>query len=151
MAISIRRFDYERDVRDLIAWMPDLYEQNFPGFKATPEFLARRRMALRSAARDPWEEVLVAVDGQEALGFVWVFVNQDWDGRHRGEIAALYVVPERRGRGLGRLLLEEGEAVLRQWGCRRIQLAVTASNEPAVALYRAHGYAVTRYHMERSF
>lgn len=149
MAVRVRRFDFARDVEQLVAFMPDLYETNFPGFLATPEFLARRRQALREAARDPAQRVLVADDGVRPVGFVWLVLEIDGAGRRRGEVAALYVDPRLRSRGVGRQLMEEGEEVLRAWGCDSAHLMVTVANETAVHLYRELGYEVVRYQMEK--
>ncbi|BDG59220.1 GNAT family N-acetyltransferase [Caldinitratiruptor microaerophilus] len=149
MAVRVRRLDFARDADRLLAFMPDLYETNFPGFLATPEFLARRRQALREAARDPAQRVLVADDGVRPVGFIWLVLEIDGAGRRRGEVAALYVDPRLRGRGVGRQLMEEGEEVLRGWGCHSAHLMVTVANEAAVRLYRDLGYEVVRYQMEK--
>lgn len=149
MPIRIRRFDFACDADDLIAFMPDLYETNFPGFRTTPEFLHRRRQALREASRDPGQAVLVADEGGRAVGFIWLVLELDAGGRRRGEVAALYVHPDYRGQGVGRLLMAEGEATLRAWGCHSAYVMVTAANRAAVRLYESLGYQVTRYQMER--
>lgn len=149
MAVRVRRLDFARDADRLIAFMPDLYETNFPGFLATREFLARRRQALREAARDPAQRVLVAEEGTRAVGFIWLVLEIDGAGRRRGEVAALYVDPRLRGQGVGRQLMEEGEDVLRDWGCESAHLMVTVANQAAVQLYRELGYEVVRYQMEK--
>lgn len=149
MAVQVRRFDYVRDGDILISFMPDLYESNFPQFTADPEFLARRRQALREAARDPAQLVLVLEDPHGPAGFVWLGLELDWNGRRRGELAAIYVAPRARGRGLGRLLMQEAEQVFRSWGCRSVHLMVTAANAGAVRLYREMGFQVSRYQMEK--
>lgn len=149
MAVTIRRFDPVRDLETLIAFMPELYESNFSGFRADADFLTRRRQALREAARDPGQLVLVADDGRGAVGFVWLVLELDGNGRRRGEVAAVFVAPRLRGTGIGRLLMAEAEAMFRSWGCHSIHLMVTASNERALQLYRGLGFAVTRHQMEK--
>jgi len=57
-----------------------------------------------------------------------------------GEIRLVGVLPEWRGRGLGRELLRWGIADLRSRGVGRIQLNVEARNAPALGLYRRTGF-----------
>jgi len=130
--------------------MPDLYESNFPGFVADTEFLARKRGQLREASRDPGQAVLIAVEGGKVCGFIWLIIEVEYSGRRRGEVAAVHVAREHRGKGMGRSLMEEGEDLLRTYGCETVHLMVTAANDPAVGLYRDLGYGVTRYQMEKN-
>jgi ribosomal protein S18 acetylase RimI-like enzyme len=61
-----------------------------------------------------------------------------------GSIQNVGVVPEHRGLGLGRALVLkslEGFALARR---RRIVLEVTATNRPAVELYRSIGFRTVR-------
>ena len=61
--------------------------------------------------------------------------------RHRGDITAMYVVPEARGRGLGRALLADALARVRSIpGVEQIHLAVISGNAPARALYASLGF-----------
>jgi len=61
--------------------------------------------------------------------------------RHRGGIYQMYVTPNQRGRGLGRLLLEYAVNHARQLpGLEEINLAVTVGNEPARRLYERFGF-----------
>lgn len=62
-----------------------------------------------------------------------------------GRVSACWQVrvglrPEYRGRGLGRRLAVQTIVAARQVGMERVELDVFASNEPAVALYRALGF-----------
>jgi mycothiol synthase len=57
-----------------------------------------------------------------------------------GEIRVVGVLPEWRGRGLGRELLRWGVARLRACGAGPIQLSVEAENKLALGLYRRTGF-----------
>jgi len=59
----------------------------------------------------------------------------------RGEVKRMYVVPEARGRGLGRRLLEELEAEARRLGYESVVLETGDRQRAAVGLYEATGYA----------
>lgn len=149
--MRIRYLDLPGDMEPILATLPDLYESNFPGFVADAEFITRKKGQIRSASRDPGQVILVAADSTGLGGFIWLAVEEEWGGMgFRGEVAALYVRPEQRGKGLGRELMAEGERILQQYGCRRVHLMVTQSNESAVRLYEELGYKVTRLQMEKS-
>ncbi len=64
--------------------------------------------------------------------------------RHRrGEIAVVGLLPEWRGRGLGRQLLRWGVGYLRAAGFGEIELSVEARNARALELYRQEGFEAT--------
>ena len=56
-----------------------------------------------------------------------------------GEIEHLYVSKAARGAGLGRQLLQLGQAIAHQRGVQQVTLAVVKDNAPAVAFYAACG------------
>jgi len=58
----------------------------------------------------------------------------------RGELKRMYVVPEARGRGLGRRLLEELEAQARALGYTALVLETGEQQGEALGLYRSSGY-----------
>jgi len=58
----------------------------------------------------------------------------------RAELKRMYVVPEARGRGLGRLLLVELEAEARRLGYARIVLETGDRQPEALGLYASAGY-----------
>ncbi|MFZ5825445.1 MAG: GNAT family N-acetyltransferase [Bacillota bacterium] len=147
--VRIRHLDYPNDSPQVLSFLPDLYETNFPGFKVDTEFVVRKRNQLREAARDPGQAVLVAEDSNGICGFIWLVIEVDYSGRRRGEVNAIYTARRVRGQGVGRKLMEEGENLLRTYGCESVMLMVTASNEPATNLYQSMGYEVTRHQMEK--
>ncbi len=62
----------------------------------------------------------------------------------RGELKRMYVVPSQRGRGLGRLLLDELERHARELGFTAIVLETGDKSEAALALYRRSGFESIR-------
>lgn len=68
----------------------------------------------------------------------------------KGVVENLYVVPERRGEGIGTALLEAAEESLAADGAEVISLDVMADNEAARRFYREHGYDPHRVSMTRS-
>jgi len=55
-------------------------------------------------------------------------------------LAELYVVPEHRGRGLGRALLLASLELARELGADRIELGTSEDDRGARALYESHGF-----------
>jgi ribosomal protein S18 acetylase RimI-like enzyme len=89
----------------------------------------------RFAERNPGL-FLVAVDAGEVVGSAM----GAWDGR-RGWLYHVATVPGRRRFGLASRLVDLIEARLRSLGCPRASVIVEASNEDALAFWRARGYA----------
>jgi len=58
----------------------------------------------------------------------------------RAELKRMYVVPEARGRGLGRRLLVDLEAEARRLGYRGVVLETGTRNHEALGLYASFGY-----------
>ncbi len=81
------------------------------------------------------EDFLVAVDGDEMVGYNWLKVEHG-----RGEIYVIGVDPTRQGSGLGRALMAAGYARLADHGIHSVHLYVEGDNAPALALYRSLGF-----------
>ncbi|MCA8998496.1 MAG: GNAT family N-acetyltransferase [Planctomycetaceae bacterium] len=63
-----------------------------------------------------------------------------WDSSTAGAIQNVGVVPEHRGFGLGRAILQQSLLGFQQSGIQRISLHVTAENVPALELYQSVGF-----------
>ncbi len=64
------------------------------------------------------------------------------DEPHVGYVSLLYIVPEARGQGLGRLLHEHAAEVSRRRGKRVMRLSVSLANAGAIMFYRKLGWEV---------
>ena len=107
-----------------------------------------REAVLRGIATD---SLLVAADGDDLVGFVTFEVEsgvyeQDLT---RGLVENVYVVPERRGEGIGSALLAAAENRLRERGCDAFFLEILAANGSARRFYREAGYEPHRIQFER--
>jgi len=109
--------------------------------------LVRSRLG---AAFVPSEEIFATEDVFEGAGAAWLVV---YEGEHAvacgglrllapgvGEIKRMFVTAGERGRGHGRALLAELEALARAARCERVRLLTTEVLREARALYRDAGY-----------
>lgn len=84
-----------------------------------------------------WPSLVADVDG-DIVGFVAVGPAHDADAE--GELWAIYVRPDRWGTGVGRALIEAGEARLRELGHTSAVLWVFEDNPRARRFYEAAGW-----------
>jgi GNAT superfamily N-acetyltransferase len=109
----------------------------------TPEVSAAawaRNLRERDATRASREVYLIALDDDESLaGILFGLPADDGASRDVAEVAALYVLPERQGQGVGRQLLRAAADRFVRLGFSRLQIAVLTTNEPARGFYEAMG------------
>src|SRR5262249_39567796 len=76
-------------------------------------------------------------EGSTAVGYFVVTWNYDleWNGRD-AFLTELFLVPEARGRSLGRTALAEAERLAKQHGANALHLVVRPDNERAFGLYK---------------
>lgn len=118
--------DARRLVAALDAGLAEVYtpDQRF-GPNLKPEQLAEGRGVF-----------LVAREGGRAIG---CGALRMLDGS-TAEVKRMYVEPERRGRGVGRLVLERLESFAREQGVRRLVLETGVHQKPAIELYLRAGF-----------
>lgn len=110
------------------------YDDPTPG----PVALAAR---LGELAADGDTEVLLAGDADGVA--VLRFRPSLWSPADECYLAELYVVPSRRGSGLGRALLRACVARARERGCDFIDLATSEDDVAARHLYESEGFRRT--------
>jgi ribosomal protein S18 acetylase RimI-like enzyme len=85
--------------------------------------------------------VFLALDDATPIGIAVCFVGfSTFAARPLINIHDLAVVPECRGQGVGRLLLERVEAKGRELGCCKLTLEVREDNHRAQRLYQKFGF-----------
>jgi ribosomal protein S18 acetylase RimI-like enzyme len=98
-------------------------------------------------------ELLVARDGDGgAIGFVGFSLDREGYERERlrGTVSNLFVVPERRGEGIGSDLLDAAERALAASGADAVALEALADNDRARAFYADRGYDLHRVELTKS-
>ncbi|WP_342773320.1 GNAT family N-acetyltransferase [Peribacillus cavernae] len=82
-----------------------------------------------------------AFDNRQLLGVVTLFMEKKNKLKHRANIAAMYVYPERRRSGIGRsLMIEAIQKAKEIEGIEQIYLTVVSNNKPAKSLYHFLGF-----------
>lgn len=88
----------------------------------------------------PYYSCLIADHDGQPAGFALFFYNYStWMGRPGIYVEDLFVLPEFRGRGVGKALLQRVAAIALEKGCQRLQWEVLDWNTPAIDFYRAMG------------
>lgn len=119
-----------RGAGDKRGWTTE--EHLVEGARAEPEEL--REMMGASNARFE----LAIDDGGALLGSVHL--------RNEGSscyLGMLSVDPRQQARGVGRTMLERGEAIAREWGCERMRISVLEVRAELLAYYERRGYRRT--------
>ncbi|MDR0337218.1 MAG: GNAT family N-acetyltransferase [Planctomycetaceae bacterium] len=129
----------------------DLDARIFPTFRNYKQCVNLMQSISASPAFLPAATLLIA-NGDEHDLFEYVACIQGM--RFSGEVGAVQniaVLPDYRGRGIGRAILLGSLLGFRQHGIRRVTLEVTAENKPAVQLYTHVGFKTFNVHFLKIF
>jgi RimJ/RimL family protein N-acetyltransferase len=114
-------------------------EHKYLAFLEAPPIEASRAFIGTSIAqRHPH---CVALEGDRVVGWCDITPRDRATTRHSG-VLGMGILPEWRGRGLGRALIERTLEAARAFPLVRVELAVRADNASAAALYRKVGFEV---------
>jgi RimJ/RimL family protein N-acetyltransferase len=109
------------------------------------------RRYLRAVRRSPHAAVFVADAAGEIVGRLSLARDSHPASPHVADLG-LMVAADRRGRGIGRALLEQAVAWAREVDVEKLELHVFPHNEPAIRLYERFGFereGVRRAHYRR--
>lgn len=101
---------------------------------------------------DAKKTILVADDSDGTL-LGYAYVARDTNEpclagiASKAELQRLYVSPSVHGRGIGKLLAGEAEALIRNEGIAHLWLGVWEHNTKAISFYERRGYAAVGKHM----
>ena len=130
------------------------YEKLAHEVVATEEILRETLFEDRRVA-----EVILGHQGESPISFALFFYNfSTFLGRPGLYLEDLFVKPEGRGKGIGRVMLAYLARLAQQRGCGRFEWSVLDWNQPAIAFYESigavamddwTGYRVTGTALER--
>lgn len=97
---------------------------------------------LQTLQRQPSMQVFVACDGEAVVGTYELFImdNMAKRGRRSGIVEDVMVLPEYRGRGVGRAMMKDAMDRCRRAGCYKLTLSSNLSREEAHRFYEALGF-----------
>lgn len=83
-----------------------------------------------------------SADGQ-LVGMVGFFREGTIKGQHKGTVWGMFVRPECRQHGIGRMLMQDIlQRIIWVGGIERVNLSVNSANEPARRLYESLGFVL---------
>jgi ribosomal-protein-alanine N-acetyltransferase len=144
MAMTLlRRFvtiDIDRHGPTCIAFRRDLYEITSGSSTAFDKDWggdARYLAWLGERAHRLPDGCVMLLEGDRSIGMVEASLHPDGQS---GYVSAFYLVSERRGAGLGELLMEQASTAFLAAERSRMRLSVAERNQPALAFYRRLGF-----------
>lgn len=127
----------EADVATIYRFIHELadYERASHHVKATEDDI---RTSLFS--NDATAKGLICEYHGEAVGFAVYFFNYStWMGKYGLYLEDLYVTPDHRGSGAGRLIMKTLAKMALENNCARFEWAVLDWNQPAIDFYQSIG------------
>lgn len=127
----------EADVPVILSFIRELaeYEKLLPEVTATEESLRDSLFGGRKAA----EALIGEWEGRPAAIAIFFHNFSTFLGRRGLYLEDLYVKPELRGKGIGKVLLSYLARLAAERGCGRFEWSVLDWNEPAIRFYRSIG------------
>jgi GNAT superfamily N-acetyltransferase len=111
------------------------YEKLVHQLSMTPQALREHLFGER-----PYAEAVIARVGGDAVGYaLWFHTYSTFLAKPGLYLEDLFVVPQRRGRGVGSALMRYVARVARERRCGRFEWSVLDWNEPAINFYRKIG------------
>ena len=130
------RFAEERDtplILDFIKGLAD-YERMLDQVVADEATLADQLFRKKNA------EVLFALEDGKEVGFALFFHNfSTFVGRSGLYLEDLFVLPEHRGKGYGKAILQKLASIAVERGCGRLEWWCLDWNKPSIDFYRSLG------------
>jgi GNAT superfamily N-acetyltransferase len=138
MRLSIRSATFS-DVPQILSFIRGLaeYEKMLGQVEATEEKL---RATLFPPGGRPAAECVLAFEDEKPAGFALFFSNYSTFLARPGlYLEDLFVLPELRGRGIGKALLLHLAKLANMRGCGRMEWTVLDWNQPAIEFYESIG------------
>ena len=126
-----------KDAETILRFITELaiYEKAGHEVEATVQTLTLSLFGQNSVS----EAAICERDGVPVGFAVWFFSYSTWQARNGLYLEDLYITPDQRGSGAGRLMLRYLARIAVEKGCGRFEWSVLDWNEPAIKAYQAIG------------
>ena len=142
MAAFVIRRGTRRDVPIILGMIRGLAE--FERLAHEVE-MTTERVRRHGFGRRPYFETVICRRGRRAIGFaLYFFTYSTFLGRPTLYLEDLFVLPEERGAGAGRALLQHLARIAVRRGCGRMEWTVLDWNEPSIRFYEKLGAQLRR-------
>ena len=135
------RFGRMEDAASLAKAIENVENSGFmlfnPGERQLTEESAKKVIEVLS--KEP-NAIIVAVENEVVLGYIFVKGEQVTRVRHRASVAVVGVCDFARKRGIAQAMFEKVHQYAQEKGLHRLQISVIANNVAAVSLYEKMGY-----------
>ena len=135
-------------------------EEHISGFRAAVDVVARERKYLAHLEAPPFEETkrfilrniehgypqFVVLSAGTVVGWCDVLPNRSRDIYWHCGTLGVGLLPEFRGKGIGRQLMRRTIDAAFAFGLTRIELTVREANANAIALYKSLGFEIEGLH-----
>jgi RimJ/RimL family protein N-acetyltransferase len=145
MPDSLNRIEIRRaapaDAEAMVAYMAGIVAEKLDTItRRTVPTIEEEREWILKTAENPHSVILLALDGARVVGLLDIQGGTRPVDSHSG-LLGISVAGDRRGRGVGRALLQAAIAEAKSWpGLCRIELLVVARNAGAIRLYESVGF-----------
>jgi L-amino acid N-acyltransferase len=95
--------------------------------------------------------VFVAEENDELVGFSTIGAFRNWQAYKYSVENSVYVKADKRGKGIGKLLLQPLIDSSKQMGMHTIIAGIDASNETSIALHKQFGFVEVAYFKQVGF
>lgn len=124
---------------EIVAELLDRFNREFDTPTPGPEVLAARLQRLLAG-----DAVLALISGSPAIAVAVLTLRPNvWYDGPVALLDELYVAPDRRGQGVGSLLLAAAEAAVIRRGAEAMEINVDGGDTDARRFYERHGYSNT--------
>lgn len=132
----IFRYAEEKDVALILSFIKDLAEYE----KMLEEVVATEEMLRYWLFKEKKAEVLFVMENEKEVGFALFFYHfSTFLGQAGIYLEDLFVLPEYRGKGYGKVILKQLARLTIERGCGRLEWSCLDWNKPSIDFYLSLG------------
>jgi L-amino acid N-acyltransferase YncA len=144
MNIRIAR---DNDLQQMLDIYNEVIANTTAVFQYDPHTLEMRKAWFAQKQKDGFP-VFVAEENSEISGFSTIGPFRNWQAYKYCVENSVYVKSDKRGKGIGKMLLEATIGASKQMGMHTIIAGIDASNEISILMHKKFGFAEVAYFKE---